>query len=275
MKLRYVFMLCAMLGITITTAMAQDYSKRKLGTHNSMTYMKPRTQAMLVMWPFAKCQSMTYTEQYDFGVRFFDLRIRFIDGVPYFAHGEVEFAEVDAYTVLDYLNKKGDCSVNFVLENTSKIGETQHEAFKALCKEVTEKYKNIHFIGGWTKYPGDHPVIYNFNTPSVAREERYKVFTELNAAVADLQTNKKLNTDKFKSGIKEFLDRPEGFAKQDNPKYWSDWLNDSSKENIVLMLDFPELGAPDAWVKAHSSSSSSTSTAVKNAIGGLSKFMKK
>ena len=62
MKLRYVFMLCAMLGITITTAMAQDYSKRKLGTHNSMTYMKPRTQAMLVMWPFAKCQSMTYID---------------------------------------------------------------------------------------------------------------------------------------------------------------------------------------------------------------------
>ena len=27
MKLRYVFMLCVMLGITITTAMAQDYSK--------------------------------------------------------------------------------------------------------------------------------------------------------------------------------------------------------------------------------------------------------
>ena len=26
---------------------------------------------------------MTYTEQYDFGVRFFDLRIRFIDGKPY------------------------------------------------------------------------------------------------------------------------------------------------------------------------------------------------
>ena len=95
---------------------AQDYSKRKLGTHNSMTYMKPRTTQMLAMWPFAKCQSMTYTEQYDFGVRFFDLRIRFIDGKPYFAHGEVEFTEVDAYTVLDYLNQKGDCAVNLVLE---------------------------------------------------------------------------------------------------------------------------------------------------------------
>lgn len=273
MKIHYVLTLCLLLAMNVVAAVAQDYSKRKLGTHNSMTYMKPRTETMLVMWPFAKCQSMTYTEQYDFGVRFFDLRIRFIDGTPYFAHGEVEFVEVDAYTVLDYLNQKGDCSVNLVLENTSKIGESQHDAFRNLCKEVTEKYPNIHFIGGWTKYPGDHPVIYNFNTEGVAREERYKVFTELNAAVADLQTNKKLNKDKFKSGIKEFLDRPEGFAKKDNPKYWSDWLNDAGKENIVLMLDFPEIGAPDAWVKAHSGKEEDLT--VKKAIGGLSKFLRK
>ena len=94
-------------------------------------------------------------------------------------------------------------------------------------------------------------MIYNFNTPGVNREERYKVFTLLNEAVADLQQTKKVDIDKAKAGVKEFLDRPEGFAKQDNPKYWSDWLNDSSKENVVLMLDFPEIGAPDAWVKAH------------------------
>ncbi len=78
MKLKYVFMACMLL--MALGLQAQDYSKRKLGTHNSMTYMKPRTTQMLAMWPFAKCQSMTYTEQYDFGVRFFDLRIRFIDG---------------------------------------------------------------------------------------------------------------------------------------------------------------------------------------------------
>lgn len=85
MKLKYVFMACMLL--MALGLQAQDYSKRKLGTHNSMTYMKPRTTQMLAMWPFAKCQSMTYTEQYDFGVRFFDLRIRFIDGKPYFAQG--------------------------------------------------------------------------------------------------------------------------------------------------------------------------------------------
>lgn len=131
-----------------------------------------------------------------------------------------------------------------------------------------EKYKNIHFIGGWTKYPGDHPVIYNFNTPGVNREERYKVFTLLNEAVADLQQTKKVDIDKAKAGVKEFLDRPEGFAKQDNPKYWSDWLNDSSKENVVLMLDFPEIGAPDAWVKAHTVKKSNS------LFNALSKFKK-
>ena len=44
MKLKYVFMACMLL--MALGLQAQDYSKRKLGTHNSMTYMKPRTTQM-------------------------------------------------------------------------------------------------------------------------------------------------------------------------------------------------------------------------------------
>lgn len=245
-----VFVLCALLlslGLATTV-----HAQRKLGTHNSMTYMKPCGDAkMLAMWPFAKCQGMTYTQQYDFGVRFFDLRIRFIDGTPYFAHGEVVFCEVDAYTVLDFLNRKGGCVVNMCLENTEKIGETQHEPFKALAKECEEKYPNVEFCGGWTKYPGDHPTIYNFKGTTTQREERYKVFTMLNEGLAEAKSLKKSALKKLGGGVKEFAQRPEGFAKKDNPGYWSEWLNDSSKENVILMLDFPEYGAPDSWVKDH------------------------
>lgn len=236
------------LGLT-TTAQAQ----RKLGTHNSMTYMKPCGEGkMMVMWPFAKCQSMTYTEQYEFGVRFFDLRIRFIDGKPFFAHGEVEFCEVDAYTVLDYLNEKGGCEVNLCLENTAAIGESQHEAFKALAKECEEKYKNIEFCGGWTKYPGDHPVIYQFSGKISPRVEKYKVFTMLNEGLEDVKQGKKTGLKKLGGGVKEFAQRPEGFAEKDNPGFWAEWLGDPAQENTVLMLDFPEKGAPESWVKEHS-----------------------
>ncbi len=220
-----------------TTVQAQ----RKLGTHNSMTYMKPCGGGkMMAMWPFAKCQSMTYIEQYAFGVRFFDLRIRFIDGRPCFAHGEVEFCEVDAYTVLAYLNEKGDC-------------ETQHEAFRALAKECEEKYTNIEFCGGWTKYPGDHPVIYQFSGNISPRIENYKVFTMLNEGLDEVKQGKKASIKKLGGGVKEFAQRPEGFAEKDNPGFWSEWLNDPTQENTILMLDFPEKGAPESWVKEHSS----------------------
>lgn len=270
MKKYYVFGLCLLLmGTGVSTASAQ----RKLGTHNSMTYMKPCGDAkMLAMWPFAKCQSMTYTEQYDFGVRFFDLRIRFIDGTPYFAHGEVEFCEVDARTVLDYLNKKGDCAVNLVHENSSALGTSQYEMFKALCQECLDKYKNIQFIGGWVKYPGDHPVIFQFDGPGVNRDERYKVFTLLNEALDEVKNKKKSGLSKMGAGVKEFAQRPEGFAEKDNPGYWKEWLADPNKENVVLMLDFPEKGAPEEWVKAHSGSNTNT-TAKK--VDGLLKKLKK
>lgn len=250
MKKNLILFCLTMSLVAICSMPAQ--AQRKLGTHNSMTYMKPCGDAkMLAMWPFAKCQGMTYTEQYEFGVRFFDLRIRFIDGRPCFAHGEVEFCDVDAYTVLDYLNQQGGCEVNLCLENTSKIGDSQHEAFRALAKECEERYTNIEFCGGWTKYPGDHPVIYQFSGNISPRDERYKVFTQLNEGLEEAKQMKSTAVKKLGSGVKEFAQRPEGFAKQDNAAYWKEWLDDSSKENTVLMLDFPEYGAPESWVNDH------------------------
>lgn len=272
MKKRYILGLCMLLvGLGISTVQAQ-VSKRKLGTHNSMTYMKPCGDAkMLAMWPFARCQSMTYTEQYDFGVRFFDLRIRFIDGTPYFAHGEVTFCEVDARTVLDYLNSKGGCEVNLVLENTSAIGETQHEPFREFAKECEEKYNNIEFCGGWTKYPGDHPTIYQFKGNISSREERYKVFTLLNEALDEVKNKDMSGLNKVGAGVKEFAQRPEGFAEKDNPGFWQEWLADSSKENVILMLDFPEKGAPEEWVKAHSNNTETSTQKVTNLLKKLKK----
>lgn len=252
MKKFFLVGLCAVWMSLAGSPVHAQYANRKLGTHNSMTYMKPCGGAkMLAMWPFAKCQSMTYTQQYDFGVRFFDLRIRFVDGKPCFAHGEVEFCEVDAYTVLDFLNRKGGCTVNLVLENTSKIGTSQHEPFKALAGECEQKYPNVRFCGGWTKYPGDHPTIYQFKGTTDPRDERYKVFNLLNEALDDAKNKKTSALKKLGSGVKEFAQRPEGFAKTDNPGYWKEWLSDPSKENVILMLDFPEYGAPADWVETH------------------------
>lgn len=59
-----------------------------IGTHNSMTYLRPARWYGWLMIPFARCQSKTLVKQYAAGARCFDIRIRFEkSGRPYFAHG--------------------------------------------------------------------------------------------------------------------------------------------------------------------------------------------
>lgn len=59
-----------------------------------MTYLKPTGLVQIMAWNTGKCQNLSLKEQYEFGVRFFDLRIRFDEeATPYFAHGLLEFHE--------------------------------------------------------------------------------------------------------------------------------------------------------------------------------------
>lgn len=228
-------------------------STRKLASHNSMSYMPAKGKGFLmnIAERFSKCQDLTYKQQYAFGVRLFDLRIRFQETVPYFAHGIVEYCEVNAYQVLDFLNKKGDCIVNLVLENTSGIGESQNNAFAALCKECEEKYNTIRFMGGWSKYPGNHPVIYKFQKTSISYAEHYIVFKELNKAIDDIQHGKDINFSEITKHVGEFIAGPITAAKAQNPKSWSEWLNNAKTENTYLWIDFVEVGAPQSWVDTH------------------------
>lgn len=45
----------------------------KLGTHNSMTYLKPTGLVQILAWNTGKCQNLSLEEQYEFGVRFFKI----------------------------------------------------------------------------------------------------------------------------------------------------------------------------------------------------------
>lgn len=42
----------------------------KLGTHNSMTNLKPTGLVQILAWNTGKCQNLSLEEQYEFGVRF-------------------------------------------------------------------------------------------------------------------------------------------------------------------------------------------------------------
>ena len=60
----------------------KHFNKRKdimiLASHNSLTYYKPQWYLRPLAW-IGRCQSKTIQEQYELGVRYFDIRIKYDD----------------------------------------------------------------------------------------------------------------------------------------------------------------------------------------------------
>lgn len=123
----------------------------KLGTHNSMSYLKP-----LKWWhrPFhflSRCQRVSIQEQYEkYNARYFDLRVKEYNGEWYFAHGLTLYKGETVDSVLYYLNTKEDVAVRFTLEIT-KFNAEQNDAFITLCNRIVKEYTNINFVGFFRK----------------------------------------------------------------------------------------------------------------------------
>lgn len=123
----------------------------KLGTHNSMSYLKP-----LKWWhkPFhflSRCQRVSIQEQYEkYNARYFDLRVREHEGLWHFAHGATLFKGETLDSVLAYLNGKCDVVVRIVLEERKRDLKIE-ETFRAYCKGAMYKYSNVGYIGCYTK----------------------------------------------------------------------------------------------------------------------------
>ena len=128
-----------------------------IGSHNSWSYLPPKHWWM---WPFhfmAKCQRVDIREQYEkYGVRCFDLRVRFKDGKAVFAHGIVEYDISDEQMVehLRWLDDMGSCCVRILHEarNKRQYTESSRRAFRDMCQQLEWKYRNIRFWCGRNLY---------------------------------------------------------------------------------------------------------------------------
>lgn len=137
----------------------------KLGSHNTMTYLKPKKWYMYPFQFLARCQSKTIEEQYNLGARWFDLRIAFDKRCnPYFKHGLMNY-EGDVFAVLDYLSTKHDAVVRILLEKDSPL-------YYNFCQHLEEIYPSMMLCGGDRK--SDWTRVYTFrNIPSYSMEECY------------------------------------------------------------------------------------------------------
>lgn len=120
--------------------MEQKQGTPIIGTHNSMTYLRPQKWYGWFMIPFARCQRKTIEQQWNDGARCFDLRIRFTkQGEPYFAHGLYECTHevkpIDVLVQLDRLMIRYNqpAFVRLILEDPDKQNYNVYY-FEQLCR---------------------------------------------------------------------------------------------------------------------------------------------
>lgn len=157
-------------------------SEIKLASHNSFSYLPVRKWWMKPFAWMARCQRVTTYEQYKFGARVFDLRVRFDkDGRVMPCHGLIEFqAGTNSLTASLYiLEHKGDCAVRIVLE-TNKPDDFQQRCFRLWCAYIHHDYPGIYFFGGNDRSDWEckHP-IYDFGHSIPDIEHRYSSTTSL------------------------------------------------------------------------------------------------
>ena len=116
-----------------------------IGSHNSWTYNRPKKWWMKLISFTAKCQSLNIEEQYNLGVRCFDLRLKFDnDGSAKIYHGIIEYDYTSLQLLKDlaWLNLRDDIVYIRIL----------HEV--RTKNEYTDKSKNyfIYHIEQFKKY---------------------------------------------------------------------------------------------------------------------------
>lgn len=180
-------------SILIPTIYAQE--QIKLGTHNSLTYLPPQWYFRWLNFT-SKCQNLTIEEQYDFGVRYFDFRIKFTrKGKVRAGHGIMTY-KADFDSIYNFLNKKGDCYINIVLENFPWQKDKKDSLFVRYVKEIIQKYPQIRFVGGEKKRP----------------------WTQL---IPLGNTNVKACFEFYERDKKKFP-RPRYYARKKNEQYWKE-----------------------------------------------------
>lgn len=131
-----------------------------LGSHNTMSYLRPSHFWLRPFRFMAQCQSEDINTQFGKDVRMFDLRIAFRDGVPVFAHGLITYKELCVDTVLERLNcwSRAQVELGFPRLVVRVLLERGNDyvRFDDFCKRIDRTYTEIQFCGfrskNWKHY---------------------------------------------------------------------------------------------------------------------------
>lgn len=125
---------------------------KNIGTHNSMTYLKPKKWYLHPFQFIAKCQSKTIQEQFNSGIRLFDIRISYDkNNIIEFRHGLIAY-KGDVYNTLEWLNDQNTpIKIRIILEE-NKENLLQEIPFIKDINNFKKKYTNLTFYEGRRKF---------------------------------------------------------------------------------------------------------------------------
>lgn len=145
-----------------------------LGSHNSWSFLPVKKWWMKPIAFTARCQRVDIQEQYDLGVRCFDLRVRFDGNKLTLVHGVVEYRYdlTELFFTLRWLDSRGDCYVRVLhdVRNRRQAEGISTAEFRRFCARLEEAHPHIRFWCGRNLY--DWQVDYDFGIYPTC-EERY------------------------------------------------------------------------------------------------------
>ena len=115
-----------------------------LGSHNSLSYLPIKHWWQRFTAPWARCQKLSLREQYDAGVRLFDIRVRFDkECKPMFCHNNVifDYSFYDFYE--DIKSLPGNVYIRLILDVRKKPADAERQkmAFLMFSKCIKEGLK--------------------------------------------------------------------------------------------------------------------------------------
>lgn len=206
----------------------------KLGSHNTMTYLRPKVFWQRLLPFIGRCQSVDYKVQHSLGAVGYDLRLFWDDdGKLEYRHGFLRFSADNIDEVLSYA-ESNNIIVRVLLEvrsyNKGLIGNIDElrSRFKDYCSEIEEKYPSILFFGGQESGSGEKLYTFKSDTGDLAIEELHSSVTSL------FNSN-----NKFLRMIDDLF--PIIYSLIKNEKNIRAYQNNKDKENTYLYVDYIEV----------------------------------
>lgn len=189
-----------------------------LGSHNTLTYFPIKGLFGSLKKNWSKCQEINYIQQYNCGVRYFDVRIKFDKNKPVVVHNNNTYkaGENELNQLFSFLNIKKDCYVRFGLDirKKPKDADKQTKLFKEYIQSIQRKYPFIKIADAIIFWDWEHII-----NPLITVVERHASVTS----------------------TWELIKTPRNYASKHNKELKETYKDVLNSDKQVLLIDFVNL----------------------------------